>query len=128
MILLRDPLHLADAQLAIPRPLAPLLGLMDGTRDEAALEVALQIRAGVRLAPGLMSSLLTCLHATLLLDNERFAQAKVEALRSYREQPFRPMTVDGTGFSSRSDLAGVQLQDYLDALPPSQPPADEAAA
>jgi AmmeMemoRadiSam system protein B len=128
MILLRDPLHLTDAQLAIPRPLAPLLGLMDGTRDEAALEVALQIRAGVRLAPGLMSNLLTDLDATLLLDNERFAQAKVEALRSYREQPFRPMTVDGAGFSSRSDLAGVQLQDYLDALPPSQPPADEAAA
>jgi AmmeMemoRadiSam system protein B len=128
MILLRDPLHLTDAQLAIPRPLAPLLGLMDGTRDEAALEAALQIRAGVRLAPGLMSNLLTDLDAALLLENERFARAKAEALRSYREVPFRPMTTDGAGFSSEADLARAQLQDFLDKLPPSQPPADEVTA
>ena len=128
MILLRDPLQLTDAQLAIPHPLAPLLGLMDGTRDEAALEAALQVRAGVRLAPGLMSNLLADLDEALLLDNERFAQATAEALRTYRDAPFRPMTIDGAGFSPKSDLARAQLQAYLDALPPAQPPADEAAA
>lgn len=128
MILLRDPLHLTDAQLAIPRPLAPLLGLMDGTRDEAALEIALQIRAGVRLAPGLMSNLLADLDTALLLDNERFAQAKAEVLRSYREAPFRPMTIDGAGFSSKPDLARAQLQAYVDALPPFSQTAEEVAA
>jgi hypothetical protein len=125
MILLRDPLHLTDAQLAIPRPLAPLLGLMDGTRDEAALEVALQIRAGVRLAPGLMSSLLADLDEALLLENERYARAKAEALRSYREAPFRPMTTDGAGFSSEAVQARVQLQSFLDELPPARPSADD---
>jgi AmmeMemoRadiSam system protein B len=128
MILLRDPLYLTDAQLAIPRPLAPLLGLMDGTRDEVALEVALQIRAGVRLAPGLMSNLLADLDEVLLLENERFAQAKAEALRSYREAPFRPMTTDGAGFSSEADQARAQLQAFLDELPPAQPAADEATS
>jgi len=127
MILLRDPLHLTDVQLAIPQPLAPLLGLMDGTRDAAALEAALQIRAGVRLAPGLMSNLVMDLDAALLLDNERFAQAKEKALRSYREATFRPMTTDGVGLSSKSDLARAQLQAFLEDLPPSQPPSDEAS-
>jgi AmmeMemoRadiSam system protein B len=119
MVLLRDPLHLSDTQIAIPRPLAPLLGLMDGQRDPAALEAALQIRAGVRLAPGLLAKLLADLDAAYLLDNERFAMAKVEALRSYREAPFRPLTLGGTGFPSRSDWAEAQLQGYVDALPPA---------
>jgi len=128
MILLRDPLRLTDAQLAIPRPLAPLLGLMDGTRDEVALEAALQIRAGVRLAPGLLSNLLADLDKALLLENERFAQAKAEALRSYREAPFRPMTTDGAGFSAEADQARAQLQAFLDELPPAQPSADDGTA
>lgn len=119
MVLLRDPLHLSETQIAVPRPLAPLLGLMDGQRDAAALEAALQVRAGVRLAPGLMARLLADLDAAYLLDNERFAEAKAEALRSYREAPFRPLTLDGTGFPSRSDWAEVQLQGYVDALPPA---------
>jgi AmmeMemoRadiSam system protein B len=127
MILLRDPLHLTDVQLAIPQPLAPLLGLMDGTRDEAALEAALQIRAGVRLAPGLMSNLVMDLDEALLLDNERFAQAKAEALHSYRKAPFRPMTTDGAGLSAKLDLARAQLQAFLEALPPSQLPDSKAS-
>ena len=119
MVLLRDPLHLSETQIAVPRPLAPLLGLMDGQRDAAALEAALQVRAGVRLAPGLMARLLADLDAAYLLDNERFAEAKGEALRSYREAPFRPLTLDGTGFPSRSDWADTQLQGYVDALSPT---------
>jgi AmmeMemoRadiSam system protein B len=127
MVLLRDPLHLSDTQIAIPQPLAPLLGLMDGHRDAAALEASLQVRAGVRLAPGLLSKLLADLDAAYLLDNERFARAKAEALRSYREAPFRPLTLDGTDFPSRSDWAEAQLQSYVDALPPVEEPSVETS-
>lgn len=122
LVLLRDPLRLSSTQIAIPRPLAPLLALMDGSRDEAALEAALQIRAGVRLAPGLLARLLADLDAAFLLDNERFVAAKAEALQLYRSAPFRPLTLDGASFPSRSDLLSAQLQGYLDALPPAAPP------
>jgi len=118
MVLLRDPLHLSDAQIAVPRPLAPLLGLMDGTRDEAALEAALEVRAGVRLAPGLLSKLLADLDAVYLLDNERFGEAKAKALQAYRAAPFRPLTLDGESFPAEADLARAQLQGYVNALPP----------
>jgi AmmeMemoRadiSam system protein B len=125
MLLLRDPLHLSDASLAIPQPLAPLLALMDGTRDEAALEAALMIRAGVRLAPGLLSQLLADLDEAYLLDNERFASAKAAALRDYRAAPFRPVTLDGASFPDAPDEATAQLQGYIDALPPAGPDASE---
>jgi hypothetical protein len=125
MLLLRDPLGLSDMTIAIPRPLAPLLGLMDGTRDAAALEAALQVRTGVRLASGLLPKLLTDLDAAFLLDNDRFAEIKAEALHAYRQAPFRPLTVDNAGFPSRSDLASAQFRDYVDALPPAEPSADD---
>jgi AmmeMemoRadiSam system protein B len=117
MLLLRDPLRLSDNQIAVPRPLGLLLAMMDGTRDGSGLEAALQVRTGVRLAEGLLEKLVMDLDAALLLDNDRFAEARAAALRSYREAPFRPPTVDGGGFPSKSDLAGAQLQGYMDALP-----------
>ncbi len=126
MILLRDPLRLSDAQIAVPRPLAPLLGLMDGSRDESELEAALLLRAGVRLAPGLLSKLLADLDAACLLDNERFAEAKAAALRAYREAPFRPLaSLDGSGAADDPDRVAAHLQGYLDALPPAEQPADD---
>jgi AmmeMemoRadiSam system protein B len=119
MVLLRDPLHLSDTTIAIPRPLAPLLGLMDGTRDEAALEAALLVRAGVRLAPGLLPKFLADLDTAYMLDNERFAAARAAVLQAYREAPFRPLTLDGASFPTEPDQAAAQLQSYVDALPPA---------
>jgi AmmeMemoRadiSam system protein B len=118
MLLLRDPLHLSDTTIAIPRPLAPLLGLMDGTRDEAGLEAALRVRAGVRLAHGLLPKLLTDLDEALLLDNERFTAARTEALAAYQRAPFRPVTLDSASFPPDPDRAAARLQAYVDALPP----------
>ncbi len=46
MLLLRDPLGLTDQMLAIPQPLAPLLGLCDGTRDLVGIHTALECALG----------------------------------------------------------------------------------
>jgi AmmeMemoRadiSam system protein B len=117
MLLLRDPLHLSDNQIAVPRPLGLLLAMMDGTRDSSALEAALRVRTGLRLAEGLLQQLVMDLDAALLLDNERFLEAKAAALKSYRDAPYRLPTLDGGGFPSTADLAGAQLQSFMDALP-----------
>jgi AmmeMemoRadiSam system protein B len=127
MLLLVDPLVLSDNQIAVPRPLGLLLAMMDGTRDGGALEAALRVRTGVRLAEGLLEQLLKDLDASLLLDNERFREARAAALRSYREAPYRPLTLDGRGFPSEAEPARTHLEGYLDALP-SFEPADAAPA
>jgi len=121
MLLLRDPLRLSDVTIAVPRALAPLLGMMDGTRDEGALEAALLLRAGVRLEPALLPRLLADLDGACLLDNERSIAAEKEALSAYRDAPFRPMTLDGASFPPEPDLASAVLQRYIDGLPPAAP-------
>jgi AmmeMemoRadiSam system protein B len=128
MVLLSDPLQLSDASIAIPRPLAPLLMWMDGTRDEVALEAALRVRTGVRLAPGLLLQLLSDLDEAYLLDNERFAAARAVALRDYQEAPFRPMTLDVASFPSEPDQAAAQLESYGADLPPSPPDGKSRSA
>jgi AmmeMemoRadiSam system protein B len=121
MVLLHDPLRLSDTTIAIPRALAPVLALMDGTRDEAGLEAALQVRAGVRLAPGLLSKLLSDMDQAYLLDNKRFAAALRDTLAAYRQAPHRPVTLDGASFPTDPGEAAAHLQGYIDRLPPAGP-------
>ena len=121
MLLLRDPLQLSETTIAIPRPLAPLLALMDGTRDEAGLAAALRVRTGVHLAPGLLSKLLVDLDRACLLDNGHFSEAKEAAIRAFREAPFRPTTtLDGSGAVADPGRMTERLQAYVDALPPQE--------
>lgn len=128
MILLRDPLGLSETTFAIPRPLGPLLGLMDGTRDLQALEAALSVRAGIRLAPGLLDKLVEDLDDAFMLDNERSATARSVATAAYREAPFRPMTLADSSFPEHPEQATAALKRYLEALSPALPSPGSPAA
>jgi len=124
MFLLRDGLRLSETTIAVPRPLGPLLALMDGTRDTAELEAALRIRTGVRLAPGLLGRLLSDLDSAFLLENERYAAARADALQAFRQAPFRPLTIEGSGFPAEAEEAAEHLKGYLEALSPADPPLE----
>jgi len=71
MLLLRDPLELTDQLLGLPQPLAPLLGLCDGTRDLVGIHTALSIRWGIRVSRQTINKLVEMLDEACLLDNER---------------------------------------------------------
>ncbi|MDH7489294.1 MAG: AmmeMemoRadiSam system protein B [Anaerolineae bacterium] len=115
VLVLRDPLALSGKVLAVPQPLAPLLALCDGTRDESALRAALEIRAGVRLSPDVLASILQQLDDALLLENERSAEALRAALDAYRSAPFRAPASAGGGYPDDVAALSRMLQGYLDA-------------
>lgn len=120
MLLLTDPLGLSATAIAVPRPLGPVLMLMDGSRELAEIDAALQVRAGVRMAPGLLERLVSDLDEALLLDNERSASARGEAVAAYRRLPYRPLTLDGASYPADPQEAKAQLQAYVDALAPAE--------
>ncbi len=115
MLVLRDPLALSGKVLAVPQPLAPLLALCDGTRDESALRAALEIRAGVRISHEILVGILQQLDDALLLENERSAQALKAALDNYRSAPFRAPTSAGGGYPAEVSALSQMLQGYLDS-------------
>ena len=120
---LRDPLALSERVLFLPRELAPLLALCDGTRDLAGLRAALMVRFGVRVSLEVLAQLVAQLDEAYLLDNERFAVAHDAALDAYRGAPFRPPTLAGQNYPPEPD----RLTAYLAAFE-AKLPSDESAS
>jgi AmmeMemoRadiSam system protein B len=113
-ILLRDPLRLAEQQIIIPQEIAPVLALLDGTRDAGALSAALAIRFGQRVSTPEIHQLISALDEAYLLENDRFLDAKEKALQDYRQAPSRQPLLAGISYPSEPDLLEELLQDYLD--------------
>lgn len=125
-IMLSDPLMVSDKTLLIPRQLAPLLVLCDGTRDISALRAALAARFGMPLTQETLERAISALDEALFFDNERFAQAHAEALAAYRTAPYRPSPLAGQSYPQDPDT----LRQFLDAAwevagsnPPTATPA-----
>ena len=114
-ILLRDPLQLSDKTVIVPQQLAPLLALCDGTRDNEGLRAALAVRFGVRVRADLVAQVLAALDEALLLEGDRFAQARDQALAEFREAPFRRPVGAGVSYPSQASGLGQLLDGYLDA-------------
>jgi AmmeMemoRadiSam system protein B len=125
---LRDPLALSDQTILLPQRLAPLLSLLDGTRDAGAIRAALEVRSGVRLPPATLTNLLSQLDRALLLDNERSVTAMSEVLRAYRDAPYRPPTLAGQGYPAAPDQLQRLLQGYVDSAPPPSTAPDPGEA
>ena len=119
-ILLRDPLRLSDRAIFLPRSLAPVLELCDGTRDPSELRASLAVRAGVQLGPATLERLLIQLDEALLLDNQRFAEAHAAALQQFRTAAFRPSILAGEGYPADGEELRETLRGYFDAVQQGQ--------
>ena len=102
----------------VPRPLAPLLGLLDGTRDLDGLRSGLLLRTGVQLLPSQVESFVKTLDDAFFLDNQRFRDAMHQALVSYRTAPFRTPGLAGGGYPEDGTELLAALDEYCrDAQP-----------
>jgi len=119
VIVLQDPLGLSGMVVAVPRELAMILELCDGTRDVSTLKAALELRTGLNISSDHLTGLLAELDDALLLENERFEGAYREAVREFREAPCRPPVLAGKVYPADADMLDSVLREYLDSLPPS---------
>ena len=120
-LLLRDPLRLSDRSVILPQQMAPLLVLCDGTRDVNALRASLAVRYGLPLGERVVGQILDALDGALLLENQRYLDARAEALRAYRQAPYRPPALAGESYPAEADALEALLEGYLaqegEALP-----------
>ena len=110
MLALQDPMRLAESSLMVPESIAPLLGLLDGSRDLDALRVAFGIRTGVQLTPAQMEDFIHQLDEACLLDSRRFHLALDEVLERYRSTPFRTPTFAGEVYPAEGSGANRYLR------------------
>ena len=120
-LMLRDPLHLTERVMVVPRQLAPVLGLMDGTRDLDELRAAVMVRAGMRVSNGDLENIVNQLDQAFLLHGERFSEACDAALARYHQSPFRYPTSAGASYPADPAKLEAMLDHFLDKLPEVAP-------
>ncbi len=125
LILLRDPLQLTEHILLVPRQLAPVLALCDGTRENArALSLAFAFRFGVMIDERIIEQLLAALDEALLLDNDRFKEARKRALDEYRRSPFRPPALAGKAYPEDATDLRRMLEGFIEEMETAPQPLD----
>ena len=115
-IALRDPLRLTDKTILIPQSIAPILALCDGTRDARGLNASLAVRLGLNIPIDEIKQLLTTLDEAFLLDNDRSAEALIQARHEFVEAPYREPSLAGHSYPADPDELKSFLQGYLDAV------------
>jgi AmmeMemoRadiSam system protein B len=112
-LLLRDPLHLTEQVIVVPRQLGPVLALMDGTRSLEEVRASLMIRAGLQVTNGDLAHIVDQLDQALLLQNQRFVEACNKALRSFRQAPYRSPASAGASYPSEPEQLAAMLDGFL---------------
>ncbi|MGQ9500934.1 MAG: AmmeMemoRadiSam system protein B [Anaerolineae bacterium] len=116
LLLVRDPLRLTDLTVVIPQALAPLLALLDGSREVDELHAAMLVRTGLNVPQDVIHQLLEHLDNALLLDNERYAHSYQQALQRYRTAPARDPALAGNGYPAEPGELRRLLDGYLEVV------------
>lgn len=117
MLLLRDPNGLTpDAQ--VPRALAPILGLFDGSHSPAQIAAQLQLPDGAEVPRALIEEIARHADERYLLESPRFEEYRREIMRSYLDNPTRPAAFAGLSYPDSRDELHTFLQEKWDAAAP----------
>lgn len=115
-LMLSDRMRLSDQAILVPRVLAQILPLCDGTHDLNALRSIFELRAGVPISLSIVQELAESLDEALLLDSPRFQAAYREALEAYRRGPSRPAALAGHVYPPDPEALVQHLDQYGNGL------------
>jgi hypothetical protein len=124
-ILLTDPLGLSERRLFVPTPLAPLLPLIDGSRDLGTLRIGFELRTGIPLSPSVIENLISELDISRFLDNALFAQAVRAATDEYRQAKSRLPIMAGISCPGDPQELAALLHEHLGVMADMPPWASD---
>ncbi|MFO7167582.1 MAG: AmmeMemoRadiSam system protein B [Chloroflexota bacterium] len=113
--ILRDPLRLSEQCVVVARELAPALLICDGTTHRREMQAELRARFGLHISEDVLDDLLAALDEALLLDNERFGEARRRAVEEYRAAPARTPLLAGQAYPADADELSELLDGFIDA-------------
>src|SRR5579863_4329756 len=118
-LLIRDPFQFSDATLIIPPALVGCLEFFDGAHSELDLrEYLVRLTGGLEVGP-LLEHLAGTLSTAGFLEDEAFAQRKLEAERAFADAPRREPQHAGSGYPGDAAELQLTLREYLNGAPGS---------
>lgn len=123
MVLLRDRLGYSTDSLIISRPLAHLLGQMNGSNSLRDLQAHYMRATGELLYSDQLNAIVEKLDEHLFLENQRFLDAVSQAQIRFRQDPVKRMQFAGKSYPEDPEALRNQLSSFFQAVP--QGPADK---
>jgi AmmeMemoRadiSam system protein B len=111
-----DPARLAGRPVLLPFAFAPIVQLLDGTRDRAMLAADLAARDDGGWPDDVIDEVLDHLHRTFLLDNEVSSAALSLAVAAFRDLPARPPVHADAVYPAHAGRLADVLDGYLVAV------------
>jgi hypothetical protein len=115
VICLRDPSGLSENIALVPRPVLPLLALLDGSRDLGELQADFVRAGGELVSREAIGGLLDQLDQAHLLDSPRFRAHRDRVTAEYRAAPTRPAAHAGASYPAEPDALRTFLDGFFDA-------------
>ena len=109
---LRDHLSLSDLTIMIPDVAAPIVTLLDGTRNLAEIKSALTLRFGLNVTDQEVASMIDQLDQALMIGNGRFRRARRRAVEEYRGADHRPPSHVGAVYPSSAKALEVAIEGW----------------
>ena len=122
---LRDPMRMAGEMLMIPESVAPIVALMDGTRNLAQIRAGMALRFGANLAEDDARSIVAELDKALLIENGEYRRAVKRALAEYRAADSRPMSHAGAVYPADAAELSDQIEEWMRRFAPGDAPASK---
>jgi AmmeMemoRadiSam system protein B len=119
MVLLQDPLGIANKSVLIPPEVTPLLKLCDGSRSVEQIQSDLAATYGFMVQLDEIKAWLDLFNDAALLDNDDFRVQKEKALKTYRTEPSRHMTLADDIYPAEREALISALEPYLNYAPPA---------
>jgi AmmeMemoRadiSam system protein B len=122
-VLLRDPLRLAESEIAVPADIAFLIAQFDGTHTVREAQVSYVRRFGSLITTNRINQLLRQLDDALLLDTDRFRKFAAEIEAEFRSRPTRAAAHAGRSYE---EGAAALIQAWAPRLQAASIPGDFA--
>ena len=113
VICLRDPTHLTDDTVYVPREALFIMAHFDGRHSILDIQEAYTRQYGALLYSDVIKALIAELDAHLLLDNEHFQAHKRQVIEAFHKSPVRRAAHVGIAYEADPSELQAQLSGYF---------------
>jgi AmmeMemoRadiSam system protein B len=113
VICLRDPTHLADEAVFVPRETLFVLAHFDGQHSILDIQEAYTRQYGQLLFSDALKAFIAKLDDHLLLENERFQAHRRRVIKDFRNSPIRRAACAGEAYEADPSKVEAQLAGYF---------------
>jgi MEMO1 family protein len=115
VVCLRDPSGVTEAVLTVPRALAPILALFDGTRSVVDIQAEIMRQTGELVLGSQLESMLDVLDQNFFLEGPRLDAERARQQMAFLGSPTRPAFLAGRSYPDDASTLADTLTGYFQA-------------